>query len=923
VGCLGYWLAAGKPPYWQLGSDDARIAQVEAPRAPLEPAFDVPPALRAWLDAVLAKRPRDRFQTAADAARALRAIPADDVGDRPWRPITETRGPDEPTIVGPPGASRSSFPPPARIAPQTAPEDWRVETTEVRAPDVLAAGLALHGLRSVPLAGRDEERDALWDMLRDVVEKRELRVVVLDGEPGVGKSRLAEWLETRALELGLAHVVHATHAPTPGPADGLRAALRRHLAGEGLDAADTARQLLERIPALDADAADEISGVLDAAAPAGPSGAGAAGPGMRGTQADRHAALRRLLAAWTTDRPVLLVLDDAPWSSDSLAFVSHLMRTRALAPLAVCIVITARRGVDEDAALAELRAHPEVASISVQPLPGRDLAELVRRRLALDDALAAQVEERSGGNPLFAVQLVRDWVNRGLLVGVAGGLVLRRGATPSLPDDLHALWRERVDRVLERIEPHQRTHAEAALEIAAVLGRDVAMEEWRAAAAEAAVEISRELVEALALAGLAVERDGVLSFAHALLRESLERRVRERGRAARWHRACAAMLGGRPHAEGLAARLGHHLLEAGQLEAALDPMLIAAREPVETSDFPRAYALLARRDEAMDRLGLGADDPRRAAGEVCRAWVHVVRGALDDAEGCLDRAASAPPGLHAEAIWLRGVVAQKRGDTARAAECFESARVAWLGTGDRASVARCVHGLAECAKLTGDLPTAERDYAEAASMFATLDDPVWVARSLGGVADTKRRRGELAQARDVLRECLEHLSRGRNRHITAVMMNALGDIERDGGDLARAESCYRESVRAFEELASGEASLVRMNLALVLLGRGEAAEAREVFTASRRDLAASGRGGYVLFAEAGLLAARTACGEIDPDALRALTSGIENSGLIDPDLAWCFEQIATSAIRAGAPELAADAARTAASQRRALAVPTR
>src|SRR5688500_7253036 len=252
VGCLGYWLASGKPPYWQLGSDDARLAQVEAPRAPLEPAFDVPGALRGWLDAVLAKRPRDRFQTAADAARALRAIPADAVGARPWRPITATRGPAEPTIVGPPGASRSSMPPPPRIVPAAAPDDWRSDTTEVRAPDVLAAGLALHGLRSVPLAGRDEERDALWDMLREVVEQRDLRVVVIDGGPGVGKSRLAEWLETRALELGLAQVVHATHAPTPGPSDGLRAALRRHLGGEGLDRADTARQVLERIPALDA-----------------------------------------------------------------------------------------------------------------------------------------------------------------------------------------------------------------------------------------------------------------------------------------------------------------------------------------------------------------------------------------------------------------------------------------------------------------------------------------------------------------------------------------------------------------------------------------------------------------------------------------------------------------------------------------------
>jgi tetratricopeptide (TPR) repeat protein len=363
-------------------------------------------------------------------------------------------------------------------------------------------------------------------------------------------------------------------------------------------------------------------------------------------------------------------------------------------------------------------------------------------------------------------------------------------------------------------------------------------------------------------------------------------------------------------------RLAHHLLEAGELEAALDPLLAAARVPVETSDFARAYALLERRDGALDRLAVPERDPRRAAGEICRAWVHVVRGALDDADRCLDRAGAAAAALRAEGVWLRGVIAQKRGRPEQARECFAEARAAWAGEGDEASMARCIHGLAECAKLLGELDAAERGYAEAAARFRALRDHVWTARSLGGVADTMRRRGNLAGARDVLTECAEVLSHVRNRHLVAVNLTTLGDVQRDGGDLAAAEQSYRESVRAFEELASREASLVRMNLGLVLLATDVPGEARAVFEASRRDLAASGRGGYVLFAEAGLLAARTALGEIDLEAWQALAGGVQGSGMVDPDLAWCFEHVAERAARVGARELA-EAARTLGVQQRA------
>ena len=58
------------------------------------------------------------------------------------------------------------------------------------------------------------------------------------------------------------------------------------------------------------------------------------------------------------------------------------------------------------------------------------------------------MQTRTAGNPLFAVQLVGEWIQRGLLEASASGFQLRDGAEPSLPDSLSKVWTERVDTIL-------------------------------------------------------------------------------------------------------------------------------------------------------------------------------------------------------------------------------------------------------------------------------------------------------------------------------------------------------------------------------------------------------------------------------------------------------------------------------------------
>jgi serine/threonine-protein kinase len=86
VGCLAYALAAGRPPFQGKRVEDVLWQHLFATPAPLEDDADIPAAFESWLEMLLAKDPRDRFQCAATALEALEAL-----GDAaPMRPATSS-----------------------------------------------------------------------------------------------------------------------------------------------------------------------------------------------------------------------------------------------------------------------------------------------------------------------------------------------------------------------------------------------------------------------------------------------------------------------------------------------------------------------------------------------------------------------------------------------------------------------------------------------------------------------------------------------------------------------------------------------------------------------------------------------------------------------------------------------------------------
>ncbi len=569
LGSTAWALAASTPPFGALTGKRVYLAQLTQEPPPFVPREPMPSGLTPWLRRLVRKDPADRYRTAAAAAHGLLAI-EDDRGASQKR-----RRAPVPEFLRPGPAS-----PVARTAAEIEPP-----------------GTGLFGLRPLPLIDRESERAALWESLQAVLEGGGTRVCLLRGSSGVGTSRLAQWLAETAAEAGVATTLEALHGPTSGPHHGLTPMLARHFRCMGLDWAALGERLLSLFPAPD-DAID-VGAMLQLIAPARDEDDWLTDlpPVRLKGAAERFALVRRILVRLSLDRPVVLILDDAHDGLESLEFFRWVLDGSGGPPPPLCVLLTVREEslpdrIEEAAVLADLADREVVDLVSVGPLAADHRARLVRGLLGPDPALAGEVERRTAGNPLFAVQWVGDWLARGLLRRGPTGLALRADAQVELPRDLREQWSARVDWLLATAAPE----AARGLEIAAVLGQEVDARDWEEACASAGASASADLVDILLdLRLVSPLPGGGWSFTHGMLRECLVLRAADAGQLPQTHRACARMLEGRTGRE-VRERLGRHLVGAGEWSEALEALLDGVRRRVDTGDYGLARSLLAERD---------------------------------------------------------------------------------------------------------------------------------------------------------------------------------------------------------------------------------------------------------------------------------------------------------------------------------------
>lgn len=852
LGCLAFWLTTGAPPFTDETPRALALRHVSE-RAPRLPAgIDAPPGFADWVARLLEKNPAARFRCAADADAAL--------------VLTDPTRPPPPIDRLPDGLLLHTSTKSATLAEATTLEKGDIDVTEeqaptswpdrARAPDVVGrssdvsvsrpprswrapraprpdlrlveAGLSLWGLRQVPLVGREAERDELWGALLDVHASAAPRVVVVRGPSGVGKSRLVEWIAHRALETGAATVLRATFQPLGGRSDGI-AGLVGRVAGlralEGRAARAQASTWISRwLPGADvtADELCALAGKKD---------------GVFSSGEERQSAFVRLLAALARERPLFVWLDDVQHGKEALALVERaVLAAPELRALFVATAVEELLDADAAARLGELEATAGARTIRLAPLDEDAHDELCGRLLGGDSGgLADELRRRTEGNALFAVQVVGDWAARGLLEVKTGGLALKPGIDPVLPDELHALWDARLAAAVGDDVPAAQVRPQrVALELAAVLGSNVDLVEWETAVRDARgdVAVLDEVVDALVAVGLARRGDAGFQFAHVMVRGSVERRAQQEGRLAA-HHACAASalssLWG-TDTPAAAARIGRHLLAAGSPQAALLPLLSAARAAVDEGDVLEASAILAEWERARARLGLVDADARVAPGLVLLARVAHHEGRHDEARELAARAASAVADLRQKAAALRVQAAAvlALGDAVTAAVLFAEAHATSLRADDKPGIGAALRGLGDVEYYRGDHGAAAACYAEVAEIFASHGKKSDLAASLWSLGYVEMERGAFAEARRLFLEQRKVARGARDRLSEANAENALGELARRQGNLDEAEDHYRAAARIASRNGLSRRWIFYINLAHVRLRRGDVTGAQQL-----------------------------------------------------------------------------------------------
>ncbi len=472
----------------------------------------------------------------------------------------------------------------------------------------------------LPFAGRAPE-------LRRIQEAAEQgQLILIEGEPGIGKTRLSEEYLTGSplsrlvlrgaayeSEQGLPHqpLVDALRRLLTLPEwPGLQRAIHHELAPGWL--AEVARLL----PELSDDA-----------------------PATPGSPADIEEArvwegVSRFLQALARQRPLTLLLDDLHWAdAASVGLVAYLAR-RAASP-ALVVMVTARPLAAESALgllLTALAHEDHLARLPLAPLTPDD-TRLVASRLsaAQDDAarLAAWLGANAEGNPFFLTELVR-FAQQGGLLRADGTLdrdVLE--TTLILPATVESLIRSRLVR--------RSPDARRAVEVAAVAGSEFDFELVQAVAGQAEA-VALDALEELLTAGLIrPHTGGQYVFDHSLTREVAYRDL-DQSRLRVLHRRVAEALEVLPNPRGdsAAGTIAYHFARAGLPRRAGPHALRAGQRSAELAAWGEAIAFY------QQALQGDPDDPERlvillALGEA-RFHSGDIAGAADDYRAAIDLA---------------------------------------------------------------------------------------------------------------------------------------------------------------------------------------------------------------------------------------------------------------------------------------------
>ncbi|HJR62734.1 MAG TPA: AAA family ATPase [Gemmatimonadaceae bacterium] len=749
-------------------------------------------------------------------------------------------------------------------------------------------------------------------------------IILLEGAPGMGKSRLVAGAVAMAAELGV-HVML-------GHGDESTASTPHHVWGEifrelfaihsGAPVTEAARERIMAV--LESHELADLAALIEPIIPLGvPENAV-----IRSMRDEVRAANTRRIAVALLEhavggQPLLLAIEDAHWL-DSASW--ELLAATVHALPALLVIMTARRVDPERPVVRSLVDRPGTRRLELGGMSVSEVGELVRRLLGatrVAEEVAGLVHERADGNPLFAEQLALALHEHGIITVDAGACVVAADQTDplralddalrhhGLPANLQGIITSRID----RLSPHQ----QLMLKVASVIGLRFPPAAIPAVyPAPDGVDVATVLDELRTLALLrdAATGDGLAEFAHAVLRDTIYDSVpfAQRGQlhraVAEWYERSLSTEE-RPH---LYAVLAHHWRRAEEAAPAIRYLALAGTHALRSfasaeavAHFTDAIALDDRRPPADGAPARVRGGWELQLGEAYVNWSRYPDGRTHLERGLRRLGFRTPTSVAGASLAILGEVAKqtahrrwparyggragaKRDELLLAARAYESLVEAYFLTAATAPCLFAALRTLNLAESAGPSPELGRAYAavgaiagfvpahglarsycdRALATVRALDDQPARAYVSMAVAVYHAGLGQWRDARALLVETLEISKRlGDNRRWEDGANNMAAIAFLEGGfeeSLSLGEAFYGSATRRRDAIVQAE-GLRRRAFCQLALGDVSSVDA-DVDELARLRAGQETKAGAHRYADVYVLRALSALGRDDLDAAR-------------------------------------------------------
>ncbi len=691
--------------------------------------------------------------------------------------------------------------------------------------------------RRAPLVGRDPEMGVLRHMFKVTLTRRRAQMLLILGDAGVGKTRIAHELAHEMSREHGARVVVGRCAPY-GESNvwaPISEALRS-LCGLDDDEAlhgrrEELRDAVQSVTGI-AESSPELDRIVDGVMYMTH---GLTKPGVDPGRA-RDDAIRAAMAmfeACANQHPLVLMLSDVHWADD-LVLGALARFLRRLGTLPFLLLATARPDF-------ELRWTPPVGYhnatvLHLDPLDSDATAELARELYGgtIDDSMLAFFQERSGGNPFFVEELVA------LVCDTDGAHDLGAEGLGALPATLHGLIAARLDALPAElrsvVEDFAVVGSHGPTATALLLsGRDATV--LRELQARDLLEIDHdeyhfksELVRQVAYSTLT---KGERARRHEALASQLDDTVESHVDQIAHHLACAAemidevglaLVG----PDGIRERAITHLAKAARRAEERENFIAGGRfweralrlmdaEPCEL----RWEALLGRsraRDafrmlhEARDDALVVLEEASELGSEVWQSRAHVTLGRVEADAGNYDeaeqhygqavtllRALGDQSGV-ADALRGLGVIRLFQGQLEEAERLVSDSLASFIAAGDRRGEAWAQQNLAMIAFFHGANTDAEQRLVQSAELFGEIGDWGGVGWALGMLAFVRFNQGELDEAERLAHQIVIEAGETGSRWAEGMMEVLLADIAIWRGRAEESVERSRNAIAMFTEM---------------------------------------------------------------------------------------------------------------------------